>query len=505
MVWPRRFWLKLQSLFRRNRNAQQLNDEIQFHLDQQIAENIAAGMSPGEARHAAMRAFGSPTLLKEEARDAWGWLWLEHLAQDLRYSARMLFRSPAFTAIAVLTLGLGIGANAALFSVLDRNLLRPLPYPEANRLVFFGMRIPSFDARPFLFTSSYLQLGAGNSPFESISSTRPGVAGCDVGDEQPTRLACVRAESNFLSTFGVSPILGSNFGGEADGPTPPQVCLISYAVWKNRFGGSATALGHTLSLDGQPTRILGVLPQDFEWPTLARVDVILPEAISATERTDPVAGVVRAYARLKPGVTVAQARAQLASALEMWRRASPPMFRKEIQLGLLSVREDQVGSIQLALLVLFGAAFAFLVLTAANVANLFLARGAAREHELAVRAALGASHGKLIALQLTESTLLGLFGGAAGAGIAFGLLRLFVALAPARIPRIAQAGLDALVLLFVLGASLFAGLICGLAPALMGQPIRALKAGPSLSRLRSANLMANSRRLPNSSSAWKRA
>jgi len=480
MLWTRRFLLRLQTLFRRHRSTQRLDDEIQFHLEQQIAENIATGMSPQEARFAAMRTFGNPTFLKEETRDTWGWTWLEQTAQDVRYAARMLRKSPGFTAVAVLTLALGIGANASLFSVLERNLLRPLPYPDSDRLVFFGMRIPSFDARPFLFTSSYIQLSAGNSPFESISSTRPGVPGCDLSEEQPTRLACVRAESTFLSTFGVSPILGSNFSAEEDGPNAPQVCLISYSLWKGRFGGSVTALGRTLSLDGQPARIIGVLPQDFEWPTLARVDVILPEAISAAERTDPVAGVVRAYARLKPGVTIAQARAQLAPTLESWRGASPPMFRKEIQLGLVSVREDQVGSIRLGLLVLFGASLAFLILAAANVANLFLARGAAREHELAVRAAVGASRGKLIALQLSESTLLGLFGGMVGTGIAFALLRWFVALAPARIPRITQANLDTPVLFFVLGASLVAGLICGLVTAITGQPARALLAGPSL-------------------------
>jgi len=479
MIWARRFWLRLQTLFRRNRSTQRLNAEIQFHLDQQVAENLAAGMSREEAHYSARRVFGNPAFRKEETRDTWGWLWLEQFAQDVRYAARMLRKSPGFTAAAVLTLALGIGANTAIFSVLDRDLLRPLPYPDADRLVFFGMLIPSFDSRPFLFTSSYLQLGA-NTPFESVASWRPGVSGCDLTEESPSRLACVRTESKFLATFGVSPILGSNFSTEEDGPNAPQVCLISYALWRSRFGGSAAALGQTLSLDGLPTRVIGVLPQNFEWPTLARVDVILPEAISAAERTNPIAGVVRAYARLKPGVTMAEARAQLAPTLESWREISPPMFRKEIRLGLVSVREDQVGSKRLALLVLFGASLAFLVLAAANVANLFLARHAAREHELAVRAALGASRSRLIVLQLSESTLLGAFGGMAGAAITFGLLRFFVALAPAGIPRIAQAGFDTPVLFFVLGASLLSGLICGLVPVFTPQPVRALLAGPSL-------------------------
>ncbi|MGH9728002.1 MAG: ABC transporter permease [Candidatus Acidiferrales bacterium] len=416
---------------------------------------------------------------------------MEAFWRDVRYALRGFGRSPAFAVTVVLALALGIGANTAVFSVLDRDLLRPLPYPHANRLVFFGMLIPSADSQPFMFIASYSQLRSGHTPFESMASWRPGVAGCDLTEAQPLRLACARAESTFLPTFGVSPILGSTFTDEEDGANALPVCLISYALWQSRFGGSPTAVGQTLSLDGAPTRVIGVLPRNFEWPTLARVDVVLPEELSAAERTNPMAGVVRAYARLKPGVTMSEARAQLEPTLESWRRASPPMFRKEMRLGLISVREEQVGSIRLALVVLFGASLALLLLAAANVANLFLARGAAREHELAVRAAVGASRGNLIRLQFTESILLGLFGGILGAGIAFALLRVFVALAPAGIPRIAQVGFDTPILVFVLGASLLSGLICGLASAFTAPPLRTLLAGPSLGprRARLATLL----------------
>jgi predicted permease len=480
-----RVWFqRLVALFRKPRRDAEFAAELESHLQLHIEDNLRAGMTQEAARREALMKLGGVEQTKENYRDRRGLPFLEIAVQDLRFALRTVRKSPGFTVVAVLTLALGIGANTAIFSVLDRDLLRPLPYPGGDRLVFFGIMIPSFDSRPFLFTASYLQLGRGDTPFASVASWRPGVAGCDLTEEHPSRLACARAESNFLATFGVNPILGSSFSTEEDGPNAPQVCLISYALWKSRFGGNAAALGQTLSLDGQPTRVIGVLPQNFEWPTLTRVDVILPEAISAAERTDPIAGVVRAYGRLKPGVTMAEARAQLAPALESWREASPPMFRKEMGLGLVSVREDQVGSIRLALLVLFGASLAFLVLAAANVANLFLARGAAREHELAVRAALGASPRRLIVLQLTESTLLGVFGGVAGAGVAFALLRLFVALAPTRIPRIAQAGFDTPVLFFVMGASLLSGLLCGLVPALTTQPARALLPGPSLAQRR---------------------
>lgn len=399
----------------------------------------------------------------------------------LRFALRRLRKKAGFSTVAILTLALGIGANGSIFSVLYRDLLHPLPYPQGNRLVFFGTVIPSADSRPFLFTAFYEQLRRGNTPFQSMTSSRPGINGCDLTEERPLRLACVRAESTFLPTFGIVPIVGSNFSAEEDDPGAAAVCLISYALWQSRFGGNPSAIGQVLSIDGESTRVIGVLPRNFEWPTLDHADVILPEALSTAELTNPMAGVVRAYARLKPGLSLATARAQLEPTLEEWRRASPLMFRKEMRLGLLSVREDQVGSIRPGLLVLFGASFALLLLSAANVANLMLAHGAAREHELAIRAALGATRGNLMCLQIAESTLLGLFGGVVGAGIAFALLRLCVALAPTGVPRIAQAGLGAPVLTFVLGTSLLAGLICGLMPACNLPPVHAVLGGSPLS------------------------
>ncbi len=481
MNWLRESIARVRAVFGKRQRDATLDEELQTHLAMLVEQNLERGMTPEEARRAAKMSLGGEEQIKEAVRDYRGLPLLETLAQDTRFALRMLRKSPGFTVVAVLTLALGIGANAAVFSVLYRDLLHPLPYPHGNRLVFFGMVIPSADSRPFLFAASYEQLRRSGIPFESMTSWRPGTNGCDLTEDRPLRLTCARAESTFLPTFGISPVLGSNFSAEEDGPDAQAVCLISYALWQSRFGGNASAIGQMLSIDGQSTRVIGVLPRDFEWPTLDHVDVVLPEALSTAELTNPMAGVVRAYARLKPGVSLAEARAQLEPALEEWRRASPPMFRKEMRLGLLSVREDQVGSIQPALLVLFGASFALLLLSAANVANLLLARGAAREHELAVRAALGASRGNLFRLQLAESTLLGLLGGAVGAGIAFALLRLFVTLAPAGIPRIAQVGLGTPVLAFVLGTSLVSGVICGLVPASTAPPVHAVLAGSSAS------------------------
>ncbi|MFZ0416130.1 MAG: ABC transporter permease [Candidatus Acidiferrales bacterium] len=476
----RAFFLRLTGLFSKKRRDIELHDELESHLQMHIDENIRRGMTPADARRQALIKLGGVEQAKEAYRDRRGLPFLETLWQDIRFALRMLRKSPGFTAVAILTLALGIGANTAVFSVLYRDLLHPLPYPHGNRLVFFGMVIPSADSRPFLFTTSYEQLRRASTPFESVTSWRPGISGCDLTEDRPLRLACARVESAFLPTFGVVPIVGSNFNAEEDGPDAPAVCLISYGLWQSRFGANPSAIGQMLSIDGQSTRVIGVLPRNFEWPTLVHVDVVLPEALSTAELTHPMAGVVRAYARLKPGFSVAEARAQLEPTLEEWRRALPPMFRKEMRLGLLSVREDQVGSVRPALLALFGASLALLLLAVGNVTNLLLARGAARGRELAVRAALGASRGNLMRLQIAESALLGLLGGTVGAGIAFALLKLFIALAPAGVPRIAQAGLGVPVLTFVLGASLLSGLICGLIPARNPLPVEALRGGSSV-------------------------
>ncbi|HKS81595.1 MAG TPA: ABC transporter permease [Candidatus Acidoferrales bacterium] len=472
------FWLRL--LLHRRELDQDLDDEIAYHLEAKTEENVARGMLPEEARRAARIELGGVEQAKENMRSVRTGASLEMLFRDVRFAARMFRKNLGFTAVAVLTLAVGVGANTAVFSVLYRDLLHPLPYPDGNRLVFFGMVVPSADSRPFLFTAFYEQFRSAHTPFESITSWRPGIGDCDLTEDQPLRLACVRAESTFLPTFGIVPAVGSNFSVDEDGPDARHVCLISYALWQSRFDGSPSAVGQMLSIDAQPTRVIGVLPRNFEWPTLNHIDVVLPEALTTAELTSPMAGVVRSYARLKPGVSLAEARAQLGPAMEEWRRISPPMFRREMRLGLLPVREDQVGSIRPALLVLFGASLAIMLLGTANVATLSLARGAAREHEFAVRAALGASRSNVMRLQLAESTLLGLFGGATGAGIAFALLRLFIALAPEGIPRIAEAGFGVPLLTFALGASLLSGLICGLISACIPPPAHALHGGSSL-------------------------
>jgi putative ABC transport system permease protein len=480
----------LRALFHKKRVELEMEDELRFHLEKQVEQNAARGMSAEEARYAALRQFGNMGQIKDECRDSWGARFFQEVAADFRYGLRQLRRNPGFTVVAILTLALGIGANAAIFSVLYRNLIRPLPYPHAQRLVMFGVVVPALDSRPFFFGFSYLGLRHEQTPFESMASWMPGVHGCDIAAPQPQRMDCAQVESTFLPAFGVRPVLGRNFTPEEDLPGAPPVCLISYGMWRSRFGGNPAALGQLLSLDGNPTRVIGILPRDFEWPTLAQVDIVLPERLPPSAHGQSPGVALRAYARLKPGVSIAQARAQLQPFLEQFIQSAPPMFRKEIRMGFISVREDQIGSVRRALWVLFGATLALLLLATANVTNLMLARAEVRQRELAVRSALGAGRRRLAQLRLIESTLLGLGGGIAGLGLGFLLLRVSVALAPAGIPRIEQVHLALPGILLITGMSLLSGLLCGLGSSLAIQPAHLLlgsrTTGSLRRRLRSA-------------------
>ncbi|HET9178881.1 MAG TPA: ABC transporter permease [Terriglobia bacterium] len=484
MQWLDEGWRRPVFFFRRERLQRDLDEEMREHLRMKANDLAAAGVPPEEARNTARREFGNPLLLREKSRDGWGLKWLEILLQDLRYALRQLRRNPGFTVVAVLTLALGIGANAAIFSVLYRDLLRPLPYPHAQRLVIFGVVVPALDSRPFIFGFTYIGLRHGPTPFESMASWGPGVQGCEISSPQPQQMDCAQVESTFLPTFGVRPILGRNFTFQEDLPGAPPVCLISYGMWRSRFGGDAAAPGQLLSIDGEPTRVIGILPRDFEWPTLARVDIVRPQRLppAATGQSPGVA--LRAYARLKPGVSISQARAQLQPFLDQFIQSAPPMFRKEIRLGIIPVREDQIGSVRSALWVLFGATLALLLLATANVTNLLLARAEVRQRELAVRSALGAGRWRVAQLGLIESTLLGLGGGIAGLGLGFLLLRVSVALAPAGIPRIEQVHLALPGILLITGMSLVCGVLCGVGSSLAVPPAHLLLGSRTAASLR---------------------
>ena len=440
-----------------------LRDEIAFHIGKRAELNREAGMPDSEARERARRQSGNATMIQEEVRRVHIGLFFETLGQDLRYAVRGLLHSPIFALTAILAAALGIGSTTAVFSVVDRILFRSLPYPHEEQLVSIGEMAP-LDTNEFLLPDAYFEWRKHQTPFTALTSFTAGGMDCDLTQGEAVRLDCALVESNFLPTLGRSPLLGRNFTREEDLPNAPRVALLFYHLWRGRFGGDPNIVGKTIALDGKRATIIGVLPADFEMPTLSRGDLLMPQQLNeATERTGRA---LRAFARLKPGVTIEQARSAMQPLFEQSLRYVPERFRKEVHLRIRSLRDRQIHDARLASWVLLGAVLAVLLIACANIANLLLARSMARQRELAVRAALGAGRGRLIRQTFTEASVLGMLGGVAGTGIAWALLRIFIAIAPSGILRLDQAALDTRVLLFALAGSVVSALIFGLAPAL---------------------------------------
>ena len=471
-------WLR--SLFCRGKMNRDLAEELCFHLEQQMEANIAAGMDPEQARRQARLVFGGLEGVKEDCRDQWGARLLDSTTKDLRHALRGFRRNPVFTLAAVCTIALGIGATTAVFSVVDRILFRSLPYAHAERLVSVGITAP-IENNEFMLGANYAYWREAKLPFQALTSLTPldsATTSCDLTEVHPRRMSCLQVEWNFLPTLGLRPLIGRNFTSEDDRPNAPPVALISYGLWRSRFGANPAAIGQLMSLDGKPVRVIGALPRDFEMPTLTPADVLLPQHLDWNAQKTAYPGrVLRCFARLKPGITIAQAQAQLQPLFADALKGAPPQFRSEVHLLVRSLRDRELGDASLAAWVLLAAVLAVLLIACANVANLLLARSASRQRELAVRAALGASRGRLIGQALSESVLLALSGGALGCALACVLLRVFIAIAPRGLPRLQQAALDPRVLLFTLAVSVACGIIFGLVPALHRAPAQLALAG----------------------------
>jgi putative ABC transport system permease protein len=450
-------------LFNRRRKDRDLEDEIHSHIQMSIEDNLRLGMTPDEARRQAMIQFGGIDSTKESYRDQRGLPVLDTFFQDTRFGARQLRQNPGFTTVAVLTLALGIGANTAIFSVVDAVLLRPLPYPDSAQLVWLCERGPDWSGGSISYPN-FIDWKNQQSVFEkfgvyngnNFTLTRAG---------EPVLLAGALMSAEVFAALRTQPEIGRVFREDEDKPGAAPVAVISHALWQNRFGGDAGTVNRTIDLDGKAYTILGVMPAGFEFPN--KVDAWVPlglfSAESSWQKRDNHPGLF-GLARLKPGVTLEKARADL-DVVAVRLEQQYPETNKTRRVQIDSLLDNQVGNVRRALWILLGAVSFVLVIACANVANLLLARAAAREKEMAVRAALGAGRWRITRQLLTESGLLALLGAVVGLLLAKGALRVVAALAGESIPRAAEIGLDPRVLLFSALVAVFTGILFGLAPA----------------------------------------
>ncbi|HXM32721.1 MAG TPA: ABC transporter permease [Chthoniobacterales bacterium] len=381
---------------------------------------------------------------------------------DLRYAIRMLAKSPAFSLIAILTLGLAIGANSAIFSVVNAVLLRPLPYPHSEQLVRVFGKQPQLDLAPNS-PANFLEWKEENQVFERIG-TYVGQGFNLLGGDKPERVIGARVSADLLQLLDVQPALGRLFTNDEDQEGRGQVVILSHDFWRNRFGGDANTVRQTITLNDRPYTVIGIMPAGFAFPS-TRTQVWVPVAFNAAERKTRDTNFIDVVARLKPGVSIEQARANM-NAVARSQTERYPKTNTGIGVKVVSLQEHTVGDVRPMLVVLLGAVAFVLLIACANMANLLLARAAARQREMAIRGALGASRSRVVRLLLTESVLLAVVGGAVGLLIAIWSLDLLVSLKPANLPRLAEIGVNRTVFLFTLAVSVLTGLLFGVAPAL---------------------------------------
>lgn len=462
--------LRLRSLFRRGNVERELTDELHFHVDQLTEENLASGMSREAAREAALRSIGDIAQYQEECRDMRQMNLIEDLSRDLRHAARVLRRSPGFTAVAVLTLALGIGATAAIFSVVYGVLLKPLPFHEPERLVGLyhrgpGLNLPVMNQGP----ATYFTYLDNQRSFEGIGVwDRREVS--ITGRGEPERVEALAVTDGTLPLLRVQPILGRAFTKEDDRPGSPIRVILSYGYWQRRFGGAQDVLRQRLEIDGAPADIVGVLPASFKF-LRNNPSVLLPIQPDRAD-ANAVSFDFQGLARLKPGVTVSAANADVARMIPLVEQV--PGFKAiRLEPNVRPLVQDVIGNVGRFLWILLGAVAMVLLIACANVANLFLVRAEGRQQELAVRAALGASRGRIARELLAESLMLGLAGGAAGLLFARYAIDLLRRLAPATLPRVNEIGIDPMVLLFTFVISLLTGIFFGVIPVLKFGTVKA--------------------------------
>jgi len=465
--------LRIRTLFRRSRVEQELSEELRFHLEKLIEDKVAKGMTREEGCYAALHELGGVEQIKEECRDMRRPNYLESSIQDLRYGLRMLAKNPGFTAVAVLTLALGIGANTAIFSVVDAVVLRPLPYKDPDRLVMVKERIPLVTPEPIpVCAPDVVQFQRQNQVFESLAAFRGGQFDLS-GESEPERITAERVNASLFSLLGVQPLVGRAFTADEDQPGH-SLAILSYALWKRRFGANPDAVGRTVRLDRQAYTVIGVMPRSFVFPLRGMdqgdaADVFVPMAFTRDELSDEGDNFnYSVLARLKPGIGLARANADADTIAYRILQTYPPQFRDRIKLEAvaLPLSGQVVGGVRTLLLLLLGAVGFVLLIACANIANLVLTRAAHRQREIAVRLALGAGRLRLLRQLAAENLLLALAGAGLGLVLAFAIMQGLVRWMPANIPRVHAIGLDLAVLAFTLTLAVLAGLVFGVVPAL---------------------------------------
>lgn len=467
MSWASVVASRVRGLFGRHQLDRELDDEVRFHLELQIEDNIKAGMSPADARHAALRSFGGVEPMKEQYRERRALHAIEATLQDIRYAARTLRKNVGFTATAVCVLALAIGANTAMFSVLNAVLFRPLPYRSPEQLAMLWTELPDQNVREGRSAwANFEDWRRQSTTFADIAAYDPATATFTT-PSTAEQIGVMRISPNFFSLLGVQPLHGRSFTAE-DAAYRDRVAVISHRFWQTRFGGSLNAIGANVEIDGVSSRIIGILGADFGSAQFGN-DVWQPHTmISDWERLRVARGTGPWFVigRLQPRATLEQAQAEMDTIARRLDEQSPATERNPgISVMPLSLHVTGPRA-RVALWMLTGAVICVLLIAATNVASLSLARGVRREAEIAVRAALGASRGRIIRQLLAESLTLAAISGAAGLLIAWGGVRFVVSMQPVNLARLNEAGLDLRVAGWALGLCLITGILVGLAPAI---------------------------------------